>query len=190
MNEKRIKIGMEAPKFVAQTWQGEEISSSQFLGSPLWLIFYRYPGCPLCNLHLNAVKKRCPDLMKRGLKIIAIFESSPDKFKSLKEPFPDFPLISEPEKKLYELYETEESLKAVLKPSVVVTFIKAILNGNPQGKIDGKIGQVPAHFLIAEDGIIQYFYYGKSIGDHISFTSVERFLDSRVKSTWNTSVRR
>ncbi|NBY20169.1 hypothetical protein EBQ74_07980, partial [bacterium] len=94
--------------------------------------------------------------------------------------------VPDPNKLLYELYQTDVSLKAVYRPSVALQFLKALANGFLQGSIDGQLGQVPASFLIAEDGIIENIYYGKTIADHIPFSEVDRFIEKRRFGTWNS----
>jgi thioredoxin-dependent peroxiredoxin len=179
--------GKKAPPFEATTFDGVTVSLSQWLGSQVWLIFYRYPNCPLCNLHLKAVSRRYELYEKRGLKIVAVFESSAENFAEAKFSSFKFPLIADPEKRLYQLYETKVSLAAVVRPSVVGKLFQAIFSGERQGSIDGELGQVPAHFLIAEDGILEYIYYGKTIADHIPWNWVDEFIQERQGMTWQSA---
>jgi peroxiredoxin Q/BCP len=186
----RLREGDKAPGFTATTYDGKKISLRQFQGSPVWLIFYRYPGCPLCNLHISALKRRYPDFSSGGLKIITIFESPNSKFDpEMKDvrAMP-FPLIADPERVLYRAYGTEVKLSGVVRPSVGATFLKAIFSGYKQGNIDGKLGQMPAHFLIAEDGTVEQAYYGRNIADHIPFEVVEKFVESHREGLWQPNV--
>jgi peroxiredoxin len=179
-----LNVGQKALGFIAKTYLGEVISFENFLGKLVWLIFYRYPGCPLCNLHLKAVRKRIKILRSRGLEIVCVFETSEDKFKSLKDPHPAITMISDPDRVLYRLYGTEVKMSGLFRPTVAFNFFKAIVSGFGQGRIDGSLGQLPASFLIAEDGLIEQIYYGKTIVDHIPFAAVERFIQSRTQGIW------
>ena len=78
------------------------------------------------------------------LEVVAVFESGPEKFAVKNLPHPGIHMLSDPNKVLYRLFETDVSLKAVFRPSVVGNLFKAILSGNSQGPIDGELGQVPA----------------------------------------------
>jgi len=183
---KTLRVGQKAPDFLAKTISGDKISLNRFRGNLVWLIFYRYPGCPLCNLHLKAVKRREEHYRSKGLSIVSIFESPVEKFRNLNNPPNWVYWVPDPNKLLYELYQTDVSLKAVYRPSVALQFLKALANGFLQGSIDGQLGQVPASFLIAEDGIIENIYYGKTIADHIPFSEVDRFIEQRKMGTWNS----
>ncbi len=60
---------------------------------------------------------------------------------------------------------------------MIFKFVKALLSGFRQGRVEGELSQVPAHFLIHEDGKIHTAYYGKNIADQISWESVFAFLE-------------
>jgi peroxiredoxin Q/BCP len=186
----RLTVGMRAPNFAATTHDGRPISLRDYDGYPVWMIFYRYPGCPLCNLHISALTHRYEKYFSSSLRIIAVFESPRDKFpkKLAGKPFPPFPLIADPERRLYELYGTETSLGGVFNPGAVGGLFKALIGGNRQGRITGNLAQIPAHFLIAEDGVIEDIYYGTNIADHIPFEDVDRFLRERNIGSWETAA--
>lgn len=185
-----LQTGSPAPQFIAQTVEGKAISLKEYRGQLVWLIFYRYPGCPMCNLHMSALMLRKPVLNQLGLKVIAVFESGAEKFpKDLGgKKRPDFPLIADPEKKLYQLYRCPSRLSGVVHPGAGVSFLKAITSGFKQPKVEGSLGQIPCHFLIAEDGILEHTYYGRHIGDHIPWTTVDKFVRDRRGGTWNNTV--
>jgi len=186
--QKTLTVGMKAPNFEGKTYFGKDVKLSDFQGKMVWLIFYRYPECPLCNLHLRALNKRLESYKKNGVEVIAVFESSPDKFRSVKTLLQGITAVSDPQKKLYQLYEAENKLRAVFRPSVVLNFAKAIVAGFRQGPIEGDLGQIPASFLIAEDGVIEKIYFGKTLADHIPFSSVEAFIQYRQQGMWKVKV--
>lgn len=45
------------------------------------------------------------------------------------------------------------------------------------GKGDGAIAQLPAEFLIGPELTIERAYYGKDIGDHLSLSEIDAWLD-------------
>ncbi len=189
VKEKTLKVGDKAPDFIGVTYRGESFDIQALRGKLIWLIFYRYPQCPLCNLHLKALARRMEKYHSQELEVVAVFESGPEKFAVKNLPHPGIHMLSDPNKVLYRLFETDVSLKAVFRPSVVGNLFKAILSGNSQGPIDGELGQVPASFLIAEDGIIEKIYYGKTIADHIPFSEVESFIQNRLQGTWRSQAK-
>lgn len=186
----RLLVGMQAPDFTATTHDGKSFTLSQFDGYPVWLIFYRYPSCPLCNLHMSALTRRYDKLFDSGLRVVAVFESPAEKFPTriAGKAFPEFPLIADPERRLYRLYGTEKKWGGIAKPSVAKSFIQAFIGGHRQGKITGNLSQIPAHFLIAENAEIEDIYYGSNIADHIPFEDVDDFLKTRNFGSWDTAA--
>ncbi|MEI6610288.1 MAG: hypothetical protein WCO53_11175, partial [Deltaproteobacteria bacterium] len=57
------------------------------------------------------------------------------------------------------------NLFGYLTPSVIMKAMKASRAGFKHGKKEGKEMQLPAVFIVNEDGKIAYAYYGKNIGD-------------------------
>jgi hypothetical protein len=115
-----------------------------------------------------------------------VFESRPDQFpKKLKDlKTLEVKWIADPKKNLYSLYNLESSLWAVLSLKVVLKFIRALLSGFTQKSVQGELGQVPAHFLIREDGLIHSVYYGTDIADQIPWWQVERFVNEESVEEW------
>ena len=58
-------------------------------------------------------------------------------------------------------------------------WVRAHLNGFFQKAVDGDITQLPAQFLIGEDGVIHTAFYGKNLADVIPWWRVNRFLGEK-----------
>lgn len=181
-----LSAGFPAPDFLATTFDGKKVRLSDLQGKFVWLIFYRYPGCPLCNLHMSALRKRYESYQKAGLQIVAVFESTADKFDP--KAALNFPMIADPGKELYRLYGAEVRNSAAFQPSVGAKLMKAIFAGHRQGKIEGQIGQIPAHFLIGEGGEIEVAYYGNNIADHLGWPVIEKFITSHQEGFWQPNT--
>ena len=182
-------VGDVAPDFEASTKDGKLVHLSRLRGNPVWLIFYRYAGCPICNLHLLALSHREEVLKTINLQVVAVFDSPKDSFpKTLAgKPYPDIPLIPDPQNRLFNLYKTTQSLSGVIHPKVATNFFKAMFSGFKQPKIDGKIGQMPAHFLIDPEGQLDTIYYGKHAADHIPWEKVDDFVERARQVSWKAN---
>ncbi|MFZ5697124.1 MAG: redoxin domain-containing protein [Pseudomonadota bacterium] len=44
-------------------------------GQKVWLAFFRYAGCPLCNLRVHQMIQRHDAWERQGLKIVASFQA-------------------------------------------------------------------------------------------------------------------
>ena len=174
----RLEPGMKAPDFNILNHDGRLISLSQYRGKKVWLAFYRYSSCPLCLDHFAEVVFRHQDIRAEDAEVIAVFESKKIDLHNnpCQKAHVFYPMIADPEKKLYKLYGAESSLLGLAHPSVLFKFAKALLNGYRQGKPDGDVGQLPAHFLIKADGTLDTVHYGKHIGDNLPWWKVARFM--------------
>lgn len=178
----RLEKGTKAPAFAGMTPQGEKVSLTALEGRPIWLAFYRYAGCPLCNLHLYEASLQLDTMPRTDLAMIAVFESSHEQFGNIPHWVCSVPLtlVSDPKKKLYETFGVDARLSAVFQPTVVSSLFRAFRKGFKQGAITGELGQVPGHFLIDETGTIEQTYYGRHIDDHMPWETIQAFVDKRV----------
>jgi peroxiredoxin Q/BCP len=173
----QLKPGVEAPDFSAIALDGRKISLRSLRGKKVWLAFYRYARCPLCNLYLFQIGSKVKKLRAQGLEIISIFESKPELFpQSLIKETEPMVLISDVKKEFYDLYEVRTKFGAALHPGAILMWVEAMNKGFKQMMPDGKMAQVPGHFLINELGIIEFIKYGVHIGDHVAIDKVEAFV--------------
>lgn len=179
---RRLEVGMKAPALEGMTPRGEKFSLAESRGLPVWLAFYRYAGCPLCNLHLYESSLWLDSMPRSDLKMIAVFESAGEKFEDVGAWDCSVPLtlISDPEKKHYETFGVDARLLAAFTPVVVPRLIRALRQGFRQGPIGGELGQVPGHFLIDETGVIEQAYYGRHIDDHMPWPTIQAFVEKRA----------
>jgi peroxiredoxin Q/BCP len=157
----------KAKDFIAITHRGERISLEQFKGRKVWLAFFRYASCPLCNLHIHSIIKRYDEFEKAGIVFLPVFQSSVEEVMKyaggLNLPFP---IICDPAQELYKLYDVGSSYKGFISASVLLKMSKAFMSGFLPGKIQGDISRLPSDFLFSENQEIIFRYDGKDIGDH------------------------
>lgn len=176
-----LKVGDKAPDFEVRSIQGEMVRLSDCLGSKVLLCFYRYAQCSYCNYYLKEVILHQKEYRRFGMKTIVFFQSPSAAvldFPAKKNP--DFPLIADPEREVYERYHVHSSvLKAALTylhPGIVYKTHQ----DEPKNKvIDGDPVLIPAEFLIDEEGKIASTHYASHLGDHISVTEIMGFLTKR-----------
>jgi thioredoxin-dependent peroxiredoxin len=175
----RLKAGQDAPDFHTETWQGEAIRLADWEGQKLWLAFFRYASCPLCNMRVHRMRQRFEELSQAGLRIISVFQSPVERIRNhVGAQQPPFELVADPELDLYELYGVETSLTGFLDPRNLKPLREGIAMGYSLGKMDGPKTRVPADFLIDTDQTIHTAFYGDLVSDHIDFARVEDFVAS------------
>lgn len=145
--------GKPAPDFTAVAVSGKTVSLADYKGKKLLICFFRYAGCPFCNLALHRLQVAVPQLEELGLNIVAFMQSEPENIQRYiyerHTPAPTFPIIADPDRTYYNLYGVQESVKPLSRaPLQIPSWLKATLwHGYKQGKIDGSVSMVPAHFM-------------------------------------------
>lgn len=174
----RLKKGDVAREFSVFDGFGRQINLNDYSGGKLLLSFYRYASCPLCNLRVHDLIEKHSSFKERGLEMIGFFQSPKESLLTyLGKQKPPFPIIPDPDRKVYQLYGVESSWFGFIKGLKIRDFLKAKKKGFSPGKMEGKKNLIPADFLIDKNQIIQRAYYGKDIGDHLPIEEIKRFLD-------------
>ncbi|KAA3647018.1 MAG: AhpC/TSA family protein [Chloroflexi bacterium] len=177
----RLSIGDFAPAFEVEDIFGKPIRLQDYRGKKLLLSFYRYASCPLCNLRVQELIQRYSLYEEKGLYVLAFFQSPVESIRRYvgKQDAP-FPIIADPQRDIYKRYGVESSVLG----TVVAGFEwnprmrAAHKAGYNYGKMEGNILLVPADFLIGEGLTIETAFYGKDIGDHMPFETIEAYLES------------
>jgi len=118
------------------------------------LQFRRFAGCPICHLHVQAIRARHNELEAAGIREVVLFHSTAKALLGHLEGEMPFAIVGDPDKWLYREFGVESSLLSVLKPKVVRFELRGLrakrrafgldLHGGPLG--------LPADFLIAPSG--------------------------------------
>jgi thioredoxin-dependent peroxiredoxin len=165
-----------APAFEATTYTGEELTLDSFRGAKLWLSFYRFASCPLCNYRIHELMARYDEIAATGIRVVGVMQSGPERIATYaaKRKVP-FPIVSDTERRLYRLYDVTPSVWGMFHPRVFGTAVKAMVNGIFPGVPDFPLATVPADFLIDPEGVVWSAFYGRAVSDHIPFETVLEF---------------
>lgn len=167
----RLNAGMQAPKFTAETQNGGSISLDSLQGKNVFLKFFRYASCPICNVLVAEYNTNDEALTKAGVTTLMIFHSPKENLENKLKPKNSYTVIADPEKRLFELYQVEKSWIGIVAPGIMPDYTKAIFKGFFSPKLFGNEGGdtgMPADFLIDGSGTIRYAHYGKHAADSIS----------------------
>lgn len=93
---------------------------------------------------------------------------SPDRAEAFKKQFSlSFPIICDPEKKLYRIYGLgRSSFSRMVSPAVLLKGLKALSRGHTPSVPQGDVMQLPGVFLIDTAGKIRYAHYSKDPSDN------------------------
>ncbi|MDD3597341.1 peroxiredoxin [Sulfuricurvum sp.] len=180
----RLMEGERAPHFSARSFQGDVINLDNYRGKYVLLSFYRYASCPFCNLRVHESIQKYESFRANGIEMIAVFQSPDEKLAEyVGKQSLNYPIIGDPGLGIYERYGVETSwlglLKAFLfRPHQILKSV--FLRGFFPGSIENEIQRLPADFLINPHGKIEIAYYGKDIGDHIAYDTIENELRNDI----------
>lgn len=81
------QVGDEAPPFELIDTQGGTITRDSLIGNgPAVLIFFRFAGCPACNIALPYYQETLwPELEARGIPLVAVSPQVPDRLDAIRE---------------------------------------------------------------------------------------------------------
>ena len=177
----RLEPGQLAVPFAAMTIDGKVVSLEQFPGRTVLLMFFRYASCPMCNLHLRDLAEHYPRLRERGLVVVAFFHSPADAIRAHagSRAYP-FPLVADPELRVYRQYGVETSwpglLLSMVRPRFYVSFFRAVIHGF-WGGFAWRMAKMPADFLVGPDRRLIAAHYGRDIGDHLPVAQLYATLE-------------
>jgi peroxiredoxin len=190
MRTSRVKAGEWFPPIHTKTIQGRSLSVPNAAAPFLHLQFLRFAGSSVCNLRLRSFARRDLEIRSAGITEVVIFHSSKEELLPYQGSIP-FPVVADPEKRLYEQYGVGSSVWALLYPRAWATIPQASVSKNrPEGDAmpKGRVWGLPAEFLIAESGMVKAAHYGKHVDDRWSVDKVLSLARSYRKIRHNNDI--
>lgn len=174
----RLGKGQKAPHFEVEDIFGTKVSLDRLRGRKSMISFYRYSGCPFCNLRVAELIRAYPGLDMEGLAMLSFWQSPKEDIEeAVGTQKPPFPLIADPHKRIYARYGVENRSwapwKVLLDPALAIRALRSPFMSLKNG---GEVDLVPADFLVNPDLTIHAAYYGKHVGDHMPVEDIRRFL--------------
>ena len=171
---KKIKSKDTAVHFIGKDINGNKIDLNDYKGQKVLLTFFRVATCPFCNMAVRDLINGSEALEQKGIKVIALFSSTQEEIlKYAGKQNPPFPIVADPEFKIYEQYGIHVKYRGMIKTMLnPINVFKAMTSGffNMKSMKDKPI--LPADFLIDENQTVIKAYYGKDFGDHLSVSEV------------------
>lgn len=164
----RLKEGDKAPDFCFDTpWEtGREFHAGS-AGKPSVLLFLRYIGCPVCGMEMAAYRRHIGLIEGKGARLFVILQSPAATIAdgTGRQEWP-YTVVCDPQGLIFRQYGVAAGgLLRYLHPAGLTAAVKATLKGFRHGKFEGRETQLPAVFIVAPDGSIQYAHYGAHVAD-------------------------
>jgi peroxiredoxin Q/BCP len=165
-------IDLQLPALDNSVFNTDSLRGRRYL-----LSFFRFAGCPFCNIRMHELVTRYNELPE-GFTIVAVFDAPLDDLQRHETRHRAvFPILADSTNTYYKKYSIDRSVWGMLKGAVVrfPALLQALRRGYFPTTIKGKLHTLPADFLVDEQGRIQTAHYGRDLGDHLSFEKVKAF---------------
>ena len=176
----KLQTGSTAPVFIANDIYGNEVKLTDFKGKKIILGFYRNVSCPFCNRRVHQLMGNNVRLKNSGVQLLFLFESSSEKLASsiFHQGISPWPLIGDPDKKIYQRYGVENSTIKMMRTMVSSSITRAKKETealNLPADKQASMNLIPADFFIDENFKIVEAHYGNHLDDHISLEKLMAF---------------
>lgn len=178
----RLQPGDAVLPLLLPALDGREFDLGSLAGRPYLLAFFRFAGCPFCNLRLHELVTRLSELGP-DFGIVAVFDSPLDNLRRHTERHQaPFPVLADADNVHYRAYRVEHSLAGVLRG--IITRLPALLramlvHGFVPRRIQGSPTTMPLDLLVDRHGIIRVAHYGRDEGDHLPIEQIIAFATSQ-----------
>ncbi|GGJ45283.1 redoxin domain-containing protein [Deinococcus roseus] len=182
-----LQAGELSPLFQTQDFRGQPIQPSDFRGKYTLLSFFRNGACAMCNLRVHQLIQQQPQLQAAGIQTITVFESGLESIEEhVGKQNPPFPILPDPQAKLYDLYGLESSESKIQstmqRPDLQDHIQEASAAGFALQHEEGSnFHRMPADFLIGPDLRIVVAHYADYVYDHLPFEEVFRLVGDHQK---------
>jgi len=151
------KVGDAAPGFALTDAKGETVKLSGLLAKgPVVLTWYRGGWCPYCNIALNALQKKLPEIRAAGATLVALTPELPDKTLSTAEKHSlEFLVLSDVNHKVAKEYGIVFKLTPEVRDLYHSRFNLTEYNGKEAGEDSLPLA---ATYIIGKDGKILWAF--------------------------------
>ena len=165
----RLKAGDRFPHFSVET-NVKKMNIPEDLPKKTILWVIRYIGCPVCRYDVHLLKEKYDIIKWKNYDLFVVMQSDTDHIKKdLEGADIPFEIICDP---AMEIYKSLDILPAKNELALVGNIIKLKAKGDKakalgfeHGDYEGNELQLPALFILDENGTVTYAHYGRNITD-------------------------
>ena len=181
----RLQPGQKIPAFELPALDGTVFSSTQLLGKPALLVFFRFAACPFCNLRLHRLLQLKAQLPE-DFQVVAVFDSSLDDLRTYSERHDStYPILADAKARVHRRFGVQYSWLGVVKGMLLrlpTVLYSMLVKGYWPSAFSGALHTMPMNFFIDANGVIRQAYYGRDEGDHPPLDDVLAFAHQQTKA--------
>ncbi|MBR0441562.1 MAG: redoxin domain-containing protein [Firmicutes bacterium] len=169
----RIKAGDKFPNFEFKTAYKVGLHVYDVLKGKTIFWVLRYIGCTSCNFDVAMIAADYDKFTAKNAQVFVVMQSDQEHLKTdlEKRPIP-FEIISDDKMEIYkalEILPAKDKEGLMNGPEYMAKFMKKREKiqemGLTHGDYEGDELQLPAFFIVEEDGTVSYAHYAESIAD-------------------------
>ena len=169
----KISVGEKFPSFNFNTQNRNAVNSLECLKGKTVFWVLRYIGCTVCRYDVHLIAQRYEEFVNKGAQVFVVMQSDvphvQNDLANTNESIP-FEIICDPTEFIYKLLSIEpaesmEILGGGRFDELKEKGAKARECGFVHGDYEGNEQQLPAMFIVEEDGTVSYAHYAESIMD-------------------------
>ena len=167
----KLQKGDKMPNFTFHTAyeEGKTVNGVLKGKTVFWVL--RYIGCTVCRYDVHMIAQRYAEFQAKGSQVFVVMQSDPAHVRGdLKETKLPFDIICDEKMEIYQALEINpaESMDALgggQLERLQAKGAEAAKCGFVHGDYEGNEQQLPAFFIVEEDGTVSYAHYAANIMD-------------------------
>ena len=167
----RLHTGDKMPDFTFHTGyeEGRTVYGSLKGRTVFWVL--RYIGCTICRYDVHMIARRYSEFQAKGAQVFVVMQSDPAHVRDdLKETKLPFDIICDEKQEIYRELdiapaESMEALGGGQMERLQAKAAAAKACGFTHGDYEGNEQQLPAMFIVEEDGTVSYAHYAANVMD-------------------------
>lgn len=178
----RYKAGDKFPDLTVRTAYKADRKVKDVLKGRTVFWVLRYIGCPVCRLDVALISKHYNEFQEKGAQVFVVMQSDKEHIRgTIGEGEIPFEIICDEDMKFYETLMIKpagsmEELAGNMQDKLREKGEMADRYGFEHGDYEGDEQQLPALFIVDEDGIITYAHYAKELIDMPDISEVLNLL--------------
>ncbi len=182
----RLSVGEKMPDFTFRTAYKDNQKISDVLKGKTVFWVLRYIGCTVCRYDVHVIAQRYQEFLDRNAQVYVVMQSDPEHVRkdleSSQEKLP-FEIICDSDQLIYNTLDIKPAASKLKLAGG--SLMKLVQKGREAGKAgfahgdyEGNELQLPAMFIVEEDGTVSYARYAKNIVDMPTVDEVLKLLDA------------
>ena len=180
----KIRPGETFPSFSFNTAYKSDLNTPEILKGKTVFWVLRYIGCTVCRYDVHMIAERYQQFIDHNAQVYVVMQSDAKHVQddlAKTDTVQPFEIICDPEQKIYELLSIKPAVSMEALVEGVMDQLKAKsraarIAGYSHGDYEGNEQQLPALFIVGEDGTVSYAHYAKNIMDMPSIDEVLAML--------------